>query len=85
MSFGFKYAKGKERTLVAVNSQMIEHIWTNDWLNSLNDFRVWICLKETSSKSIIYVLIEDFEKFWVQFKYTVFLNKVNDCDLKKNL
>ena len=24
MSFGFKYAKGKERTLVAVNSQMIE-------------------------------------------------------------
>ena len=49
MSFGCKYAKEKDRTLVAVNSQMIEHIWTNDWLNSLNDFRVLICLKETSS------------------------------------
>ena len=26
----------KERTSLAVNSQMIEHFWTNNWLNFIN-------------------------------------------------
>ena len=40
MSFGFKYAKGKERTLVAVNSQMIEHIWTHDWTHQSFEYMI---------------------------------------------
>ena len=28
--------------------------WTNNWLNSLNDFRVLICLKEKNELFILY-------------------------------
>ena len=38
MSFGFKYAKGKERTLVAVNSQ-IGHSWGFDRARIVNTQR----------------------------------------------